>query len=306
MKIAIYTAQALLAIDKILVPIIISQMANISVCTIYANRQSHLMNLIAGLRASTTSFNELVIVTMNDELPQLPAVPFSIKTAAINTNNNFLPLAAARNKSAELATGEKLVFLDIDCIANQDAIALFNYHLDREDALYQGSIRYLESGWQQKQWTYNSLQQQSALHKLQGKQVINRNKISHPYQLFWSLCFGIRKKTFDNLGGFDESYSGYGGEDTDFSFTARQHNLLLYKVSALAYHQFHPSYSPPLNHLEEIVNNAEVFYKKWNVLPMSKWLEQFADKGYIQLQDNRLKIIKYPSRTEIEACLKQQ
>ncbi len=279
-------------------------MNNISVCTIYANRKLHLKNLVKGLTTSTVLFNELVIVTMNDELPKLPIAPFPIKTAAIKTNDSFLPLAAARNKSAEIATGNKLVFLDVDCISHPNLIEVFNHHLEKEDAVYQGSVRYLISSWQQNKWIYSALEKQSAPHKLQGKEITNYNKALHPYELFWSLCFGIKKKTFFDIGGFDTGYRGYGGEDTDFAFMMRSHHIPLYKTSALAYHQFHPSYSPPLNHLEEIVSNAHFFYQKWQILPMKKWLNQFAEMGYISLQDNQIEIIKYPTETEIQTCLK--
>ncbi len=279
-------------------------MNDISVCTIYAKRKLHLINLLKGLANSTTPFNELIIVTMNDELPDLLTVSFPIKTTAIKTNNIFLPLAAARNKAADLATGEKLIFLDVDCISHPNLVQTFNRHLDREDALYQGSVRYLASGWQQNRWTYDTLQKQSLPHRLQGEEVIGQNKKSHPYELFWSLCFGIRKKSFLSIGGFDVGYEGYGGEDTDFSFAARSHLIPLYKISPLAYHQFHPSYNPPLNHLAEIVSNARVFYQKWGILPMDKWLRQFADMGYIKLQDNRIEIIRYPTELEIKACIK--
>ena len=241
---------------------------------------------------------------MNDELPDLPTVPFAIETTNIDTKNNFLPLAAARNKAADLATGKKLIFLDVDCIANPNLVETFDYHLEREDALYQGSVHYLTSGWRETNWTYNTLQQQSSPHRLQPKEVKDRNRIPQPYELFWSLCFGIRKKTFLDVGGFDTAYEGYGGEDTDFSFIARSHQIPLYKTSALAYHQFHHSYNPPLNHLTEIVSNARVFERKWNILPMSKWLQQFANMGYIKLQNNEIEIINHPTELEIEACLK--
>ena len=66
--------------------------------------------------------------------------------------------------------------------------------------------------------------------------MVGYSKVSHPYELFWSLCFGIRKKTFIKLGGFDTRFEGYGGEDTNFSFTARSQNLPLYKISVLTYH----------------------------------------------------------------------
>lgn len=278
-------------------------MANVSICTIYANRQQHLQNLVTSLIKSNLAPKQLVIVCMNDRLPELPQTPFAIATATIQTPD-CLPLAAARNKAAALATEEKLVFLDVDCICERQMLETFNYHLDSEDALYSGSVRYLENSWSQDSWTLETLDRHSSFHQLQGQKVTGKAKIAHPYELFWSLCFGIRTKTFKKIGGFDTDYIGYGGEDTDFAFKARSHRLSHYKVSALAYHQFHPSYAPPINHLAEIVSNARIFYRKWDMLPMEKWLRQFADMGYITLQNNQIEIIKLPTDTAIAGCIK--
>ena len=89
------------------------------------------------------------------------------------------------------------------------------------------------------------------------------------------------------------------------AFTARSHHVPLHKISALAYHQFHPSYDPPLNHLEAIVSNARIFYDKWQLLPMKKWLEQFAQMRYIKLEGDRIEILCLPSETAIKACKKK-
>ena len=43
--------------------------------------------------------------------------------------------------------------------------------------------------------------------------------------LFWSLNFAVRRTVWDELGGFDEGFGGYGGEYTDLAFTARQTQL---------------------------------------------------------------------------------
>lgn len=281
-------------------------MNNISVCTIYANRQQHLQNLVLSLKRSQLTPEQLVVVCMNDRPPNLPATSFPIDTATINTTDGRLPLAAARNKAAEIATAEKLIFLDVDCIGDRHLIENFNYHLNCEAALYSGSVRYLNHHWQPNNWTEETLNQQSALHQLQGSAVTGTEKVAHPYEMFWSLCFGIRKQTFARLGGFDTSYTGYGGEDTDFSFQARSQGIPLYKIGALAYHQFHPSYSPPLNHLAEIVDNARIFADKWQIFPMAKWLRQFADMGYLTWQGDRLEIIRLPSEAEIAAYIKDR
>ena len=278
-------------------------MNHTSVCTIYAQRQLHLQNLVRGLLKSSTHPDELVIICMNDRLPHLPQTPFKIVTATIETEDGTLPLASARNKAAELAKGDKLIFLDVDCISDRNLIASFNYHLEREDALYAGSVRYLQADWCKQVWTLASLKRRSDWHRLQGKAPKGNTKIPHHYELFWSLNFGIRRQTFQKLQGFDENYTGYGGEDTDFAFTARAHNLPCYKISALAYHQYHVSYQPPLNHLAEIVNNAGIFYQKWQIMPMGKWLRQFAELGYIELEDDKITILRQPEKSAIEACL---
>ena len=280
-------------------------MNNISVCTIYAKRKLHLQNLVKGLIQSSVYPDELVVVCMNDRLPKLPQTPFEITTATINTNDGTLPLAVARNKAAAIARGDKLIFLDVDCISDRDLVSNFNYHLEREDALYSGSVRYLSQALQNYDWTA-SLAKHSSFHQLQGTVPEGKEKRPHPYELFWSLNFGIRKQTFEDLGCFDERYDGYGGEDTDFSFTARSRHLPCYKISALAYHQFHASYTPPLNHLADIVRNARIFYDKWQILPMDKWLKQFAELGYVELKDNKVTIIKYPPKAAIEACLNSE
>lgn len=275
----------------------------ISVCTLYSQRTSHLQNLVEGLIQSKMHPSELVVICMNDSLPELPPTPFKIKSSVINSLHK-LPLAAARTKASSIANGDFLIFLDVDCIPHPDLVETFTYHLEQEDALYQGSIRYLHSQWR-KQWTFETLNFDSAPNQLQGEELAGNQRVIHKYEFFWSLCFGIRKSTFTKIGGFDTRFTGYGGEDTDFSFTARLSKIPFYKISALAYHQFHTSYSPPLNHLADIVENAKVFYDKWNFLPMDKWLKQFAELGYIKLENNQIEITKLPSKEEIESFKKE-
>lgn len=78
--------------------------------------------------------------------------------------------------------------------------------------------------------------------------------------LFWSVAFGVRRRTFEALGGFDEAYVGYGAEDTDFGFAARRADVsLVLSGEACAFHQHHPVSDPPIEHLDAIIRNAQVF-----------------------------------------------
>lgn len=57
-----------------------------------------------------------------------------------------------------------------------------------------------------------------------------------------------------------------------------------------AFHQWHPSQDPPINHLEAIVSNACRFHAKWDKWPMKGWLADFADAGLVSWTDSTLEL----------------
>jgi GT2 family glycosyltransferase len=106
-------------------------------------------------------------------------------------------------------------------------------------------------------------------------------------RLFWSLSFALDASTWTLVGGFDESYDGYGGEDTDFGQRASVAGVPLWWVGgALAYHQWHPVSDPPVEHVEDIVRNANRFRQRWGWFPMEGWLNAFAARGLARPDPN--------------------
>jgi GT2 family glycosyltransferase len=102
------------------------------------------------------------------------------------------------------------------------------------------------------------------------------------YDLFWSLSFAVTPATWRRIGGFCELYRGYGGEDTDFAHSAAGAGVGLRWVGgAHAFHQHHPVSNPPVQHLDDILRNAQVFHRRWGWWPMSGWLDAFAAQGLI-------------------------
>ncbi|WP_240917588.1 glycosyltransferase family 2 protein [Phycicoccus sp. HDW14] len=100
--------------------------------------------------------------------------------------------------------------------------------------------------------------------------------------LFWSLSFAVTADDVARIGGFDERYAGYGAEDTDVGQRlARAGGRLLFVGGAEAVHQFHPSPSPPVQHVTDIVANATTFADTWGWWPMEGWLEQFRELGLV-------------------------
>ncbi|RSU45239.1 hypothetical protein DAH51_28105 [Sphingobium yanoikuyae] len=106
--------------------------------------------------------------------------------------------------------------------------------------------------------------------------------------LFWSLAFALRRSTFETLGGFDEGFSGYGAEDTDFGFrAAAAGHKLLFVGGAIACHQYHITYEPPVQHVADIVRNARHFHARWGRWPMEGWLADFERLGLVLPRDKQ-------------------
>ena len=53
-----------------------------------------------------------------------------------------------------------------------------------------------------------------------------------------------------------------------------------------AFHMWHSVSSPPWEHLEDIVTNANRFHDKWGQWPMRGWLDEFAAAGAIRCEHN--------------------
>ena len=93
------------------------------------------------------------------------------------------------------------------------------------------------------------------------------------------------------LGGFDERFTGYGGEDTDFAERARLAGLPVWWTGdATAFHQDHGGGGLPTQHLVAIVRNASLFHTLHGWWPMRGWLKEFERLGLIDFDGNSLQV----------------
>jgi GT2 family glycosyltransferase len=271
----------------------------LSVITIVHNRAQHLQRLIEGLTRSTTSPRELIVVDMSDDPVTIPDMPFPSQRIAFDAK--CLALAEARNLGARAAGGERLLFLDVDCIPRTNLVAAMDRELLALDALICPEVRYLGP---------NDSDHQDDI-------KLERASVQHPVRtfpdhgsrrepnagLFWSLTFGIRRVRFDALGGFDQGYEGYGAEDTDFGFRAAEAGLpLLFLGGTGSFHQHHGVISPPLQHVADIVRNANRFHTRWGTWPMDGWLKQFEELGLVSFSNGVLRLERAPSSAELKAA----
>ncbi len=280
----------------------------ISVLTLVHDRPLHLKNMLLGLMQSQKLPDELVIIYMNeDKRYTLPQVPFPVIEKHIRSETSPIPLAAARNLGATAASGDYLIFLDVDCIPEPHLVSTYSHALRHFDGLLMGDIHYLPQSFDKQTWSFQQLRALAVAHP--RRPVLTQDGLypSTAYELFWTLNFALRSTTFSLLSGFDEQYCGYGAEDTDFAFTARQQGIPFALCRARTYHQPHAVYKPPLQHFTDIISNARRFKDKWQIWPMDGWLQQFADLGLISWKKTEkiIEIRRQPTPEEIEQARHQ-
>ncbi|WP_256215423.1 glycosyltransferase family 2 protein [Sphingobium sp. AP50] len=276
-----------------------ASLMGVSVLTLVRNRSAHLAQLVEGLRRSDRKPDELIIVDMSDEPVIVGPTSFPVRIDRFETQG--LPLAAARNRAASLANHDMLLFLDVDCIPMRDCITVLCQTLSSHDALLCADVRYLGPYDARGVWEETDLLAQGRSHpaRLFPNQGVREEKNAG---LFWSLAFALRRSTFETIGGFDDGFTGYGAEDTDFGFRAATCGLkLLFVGRAIACHQYHDSYEPPVQHVADIVRNAMRFRARWDRWPMEGWLDAFARIGLVAWEGERLELLRLPTHAEMEA-----
>lgn len=267
----------------------------VALVTVAHGRHDHLRGLLAGLRAGTRVPDDFVLVAMDDE--EVGAVAVSgappgtrVEVVTIGRVDGRLPLAAARNAGAARAAAagaDVLVFLDVDCIPSAGLVeryAAVAAQPTEQDApaVLAGAVHYLPPQAPGRRHYSAADLARSAPHPARPHVVGAATRAEDDVRLFWSLSFAMSADDWSRVGGFDEGYTGYGGEDTDFGMRLEAAGgRLLWVGDAVAYHQHHPVDEPPYRHLDDIVRNANRFWDRWGYSPMEGWLDAFAADGLV-------------------------
>jgi hypothetical protein len=275
-------------------------MSGLSVLTLVKGREAHLAQQIEGLWRSTVPPAAHIIVNMGGGPLVLPPSP--CPRTVIDFPADGLPLAAARNLAAAQAGTDVLLFLDVDCIPQAGLLAALETAMRTFDGLLCAEIRYLAGDEARGDWDEFLLLRTALPHPARDFPAAGL-RLEANAGLFWSLAFAVHRRTFAALGGFDERFTGYGAEDTDFSFRARAAGVpLAFLGGAAAFHQHHDVYDPPLQHFADIVANARLFFARWGEWPMRGWLDAFAARGLLRLSADRLEVIRPPRADECGAA----
>ncbi|MDR6147150.1 GT2 family glycosyltransferase [Sphingomonas sp. SORGH_AS870] len=271
----------------------------ISVVTLAGGRPDHLRNVVLGLSRQTTMPAELIVAVIQDAPYDLPEAPFPIRQMMVS--GPHLPLASARNAAAKACVGDKIVFLDMDCIPTPELLADYDRCLDEMDGLLMGEVMYLPGGATEGEWRYEDFASVAVRHSDRRGPPPEGIERCADYRCFWSLNFAMRRATFLATGGFDERYAGYGGEDTDFGKVVDKAGVpIAWIKGGLAYHQYHPHHMPPVHHIDSVVRNAELFEAKWGYRTMGHWLHAFRLMGLIDDTPGRpIRILRRPDKDDL-------
>lgn len=292
----------------------------VSVLVITGGRDAHLARLIAGLERSARRPDQVVVVFMGQPDGAVPPTDLPVTVGHVPADGG-LPLAAARNRAAELATGEVLVFLDVDCIPAADTVGTLAAEVSTwmpvdSGTVVMGTPRYLRPGWVEalaeagvaadpggpgRAPTDGELRRLSVPHH--GRAHLEPGP-SEEWHLVWTLVMAVVPEDLSRIGGFDEGFTGYGAEDTDLAFRARDAGCTLRISPAEVFHQHHGVMRPPLNHLEDILVNARRFRERYEVWPMDGWLRSFAELGLIRWdpEGETLELVRLPTEEELAAA----
>lgn len=81
----------------------------------------------------------------------------------------------------------------------------------------------------------------------------------------------MKRDIYLDLGGEDESYIGYGYNDTDFAYKIFKSGIKIILTSDGEYHLYHPVDMDLEKFNKQNFDNALKFCKKWNVQPSIHW-----------------------------------
>lgn len=254
---------------------------DVAVVTVVRGRLDHLAVQQEALRGQPTP-HERVVVRMGGPDVRGALGGDDVRVVELPDDAGPMPLAAARNAGVAASSAPTVVLLDVDCVPAPDLLSRYADALDQVGGLVAGPVGYLPAGATDGAVTPEGLAALAVPHPARPVPPDGELLREHRYELLWSLSFAVGRRQWEQLGGFCERYRGYGGEDTDFAWTARRAGVPLHWVGgAWAWHQHHASQDPPRRHLGDIVRNSVLFHERWGSWPMRGWLEAFDGEGLV-------------------------
>ena len=201
----------------------------VTVVVTHYEQPVQLARTLAALERQTRPVEQVVVSDDGSTTP--PVVPPGVRL--VRQEDRGFRAAAARNHGAAGATGDVLVFLDADTVPEPGFVeALVQRAAASPDVLAVGRRRHADlsgdgSELPEPQWLVDGYGATRDLLHADGRS----------FRYVISAVLALRRELFVDLGGFDERFVGYGGEDWDLGYRAWNAGaVLVHERDAVAWH----------------------------------------------------------------------
>ncbi|WP_405372111.1 MULTISPECIES: glycosyltransferase family 2 protein [unclassified Microbacterium] len=197
----------------------------VSVIVAHYEQPDQLARTLAALAAQRVPSGELEVIVVDDGSAKAPRVPPGVRLV-VQPDQGFR-LAAARNLGVRSATGDVLVFLDADTTPEPgfvceltrlpslapDAVTVGRRrHADLSGVAPTADIRGAVGGRELDEPEWLAREYRASRDLLDADDRSYRHLIG--------AVLACSRRLFDAVGGFDESFTSYGGEDWEWAYRA--------------------------------------------------------------------------------------
>ena len=202
---------------------------SVSVVVVHFEQPAQLTRVLAALARQTAP--SLDVVVADDGSAEPPNVPPGVRL--VRQADRGFRAAAARNLGAATSDADVLVFLDGDTVPEPGFVAALVRHAAAcPDVLAVGRRRHADlagggAELAEPAWLADGYRATRDLLEADGRS----------FRFVISAVLACRRTLFEDLGGFDERFVGYGGEDWDLAYRAWNAGaVLVHERDAVAWH----------------------------------------------------------------------
>lgn len=192
----------------------------VSVIIATHNRHEELGDLLQDLAAQDVSDFEVLVVDSAVAEDSRPIID-QARESGLDAKHLLAPnvLSSKRNHGVAAARGSIVIILDDDLRVGPHFVATHaDTHADTTNTVASGPITF-PTEWVKSSNYYRFKEGRHAANNAEPRTV--------PPHRFVAMNHSLRKETYLAIGGYDEDYQMYGGEDLDFGHRAKRHGCCL-------------------------------------------------------------------------------